>query len=182
MKLGIYVGSFNPPHNGHLKVVNYLLENKIVDKIIILPTPNYWNKTNMVDIEKRVEMLKIFENPNIIVDGANNKYKYTYQILESLSKCYPEDKLYLIIGSDNLEKLHLWKNIDEILKYHIIVLKRGNLDISKYLKHFDLTNFIVIDNFPFIDISSTEIRENLNNENLDERVLKYIKKHKLYGS
>ena len=182
MKLGIYVGSFNPPHNGHFKVVNYLLDNKIVDKIIILPTSNYWDKSNMVDIDKRVEMLKIFESENVIVDGINNRYPHTYQILNNLKKYYPDDELYLIIGSDNLEKFHLWKNIEEILKYHIIVLKRGNTDIYKYLSKFDTSKFLIIENFPSINVPSTEIRSNLDNENLDARVLKYIKKHKLYGS
>lgn len=182
MKLGIYVGSFNPPHKGHMKVVEFLLNNKIVDKVIILPGPNYWNKTNMVDIKKRVEMVKIFETENIIVDDINNNYPYTYQVLESLKKTYPNDELYLIMGSDNLESFHLWKNVDEILKNHVIVLRRGNTDIAKYLNRFDKSRFIIIDNFPFIDISSTEIRKNLNNENLDERVLSYIKKHNLYGN
>ena len=57
MKLGIYVGSFNPPHKGHTKVASYLVRNGYVDKVLILPTPNYWNKTDLVDIEKRVDNL-----------------------------------------------------------------------------------------------------------------------------
>ena len=51
MKLGLYVGSFNPVHNGHLKVINYLLDNNIVDKVIVLPTPNYWDKQNLLDLK-----------------------------------------------------------------------------------------------------------------------------------
>ncbi len=181
MKLGIYVGSFNPPHKGHLKVVEYLIQNKYVDKVIMLATPNYWNKTSLVDIKKRVEMLKLFENENVIIDDIHNRYPYTYQVLESLEKDYPSDQLYLIIGSDNLEKFHLWKNIEEILKYYIIVLRRGNTDINKYLERFDISRFIIINDFPFIDISSTEIRENLDNDNLDAKVLRYIRNNKLYN-
>ena len=60
MKLGIYVGSFNPVHKGHIKVANYLLKNNYVDKVIMLPTPNYWHKTNLLDVNKRVEMLKFY--------------------------------------------------------------------------------------------------------------------------
>ena len=180
MKLGVYVGSFNPPHKGHLKVVNYLIDNNIVDKVIILPTPNYWDKTNMIDISYREEMLKFFETDNIIIDTIHNKYKYTYEVLRSLKDYYKDHILYLVIGSDNLEKFHLWKNIDEILNNYIIVLKRGNYDIKEQLKKFDTSKFIIIENFPFIDISSTEIRLNLNNKNLDKRVLKYIKENHLY--
>ena len=179
MKLGIYVGSFNPPHNGHMRVANFLIENKIVDKVIILPTPNYWNKQDLVDINMRIDMLRLLEADNIIIDDKHNNYPYTYQVLDSLKNDYSDD-LYLIIGSDNLEKFHLWKNIDEILKNYVIVLRRGNTDIDKYLEKFDRTRFIVIDDFPFIDVSSTDIR-NGSDDNIDSKVLEYIKKNKLYG-
>lgn len=179
MKLGVYVGSFNPPHNGHVLVAKFLIENKIVDKVLMLPTPNYWNKQDLVDIKKRVEMLKLIETDNIIIDDVHNNYDYTYQVLESIKKDY-NDSLYLIIGSDNLEKLHLWENIDEILKNNVIVLRRGNTDINKYLEKFNKDRFIIIDNFPFIDVSSTEIRNGMD-RNIDTNVLEYIKRNKLYG-
>ena len=179
MKLGVYVGSFNPPHMGHLNVINYLINNKIVDKVIVLPTPNYWDKNNMASIKDREEMLKFFQTNKIIIDTINNKHKYTYQVLESLKNYYNTNNLYLIIGSDNLEKFHLWKNIDDILNYQIIVLRRGNTNIEKYLSKFNKNNFVVIDNFPFIDISSTEIR-NGSDDYLDENIKQYIKKNNLY--
>ncbi len=56
MKLGVYVGSFNPPHKGHLKVANYLLNNKIVDKVIMMATPGYWDKKNINSVKIREEM------------------------------------------------------------------------------------------------------------------------------
>ena len=61
MKIGIYVGSFNPPHEGHHKVMKYLLEKKIVDKVLLLPTPEYWNKKDLIDIKERINMLKYYE-------------------------------------------------------------------------------------------------------------------------
>ena len=51
MKIGIFIGSFNPPHLGHLDIIKYLLNKKYVDKILIVPTKNYWNKTNLIDIK-----------------------------------------------------------------------------------------------------------------------------------
>ena len=179
MKLGVYVGSFNPVHAGHIKVVNYLLDNGYLDKILVIATPNYWEKQDLIDINKRIEMLKFFETDKIIVDDTHN-YPYTYQILDELAKEYPDDEIYLVISSDNLERFHLWKNINQILKYHVIVLRRGYGDIECHLDKFDRSRFIVINNFPFINISSTEIRKDLNNENLDKRVLDYIRKNKLY--
>ena len=101
-------------------------------------------------------------------------------MLESLEKDYPNDELYLVIGSDNLENLHLWKNIDEILKHHIIVVRRNGEEISKYLERFDQSRFILTDDFVAVNVSSTEIRNSLNNKNVDKRVVDYIIKNKLY--
>lgn len=181
MKLGIYVGSFNPVHNGHIKVANYLVNNNLVDKVLILPTPTYWDKQNFVDLKHRINMLRFFETDNIIVDDVHNNYPYTYQVMESVKNDYPTADLYLVIGADNLEKLYLWKKIDEIIKNnYIIVLKRGNINYNKYLINFDINKFVIVDDFDFINISSTDIRNNLANDNLDGRVLKYIKENKLY--
>ncbi len=179
MRLGVYVGSFNPPHNGHLKVVNYLLDNNYLDKVVILPAPNNYDKRDLVDVKYRTEMLRIFETDKIIIDDIHNK-KYTYEELNEVQGYYKDATLYLIVGADNLAELHLWKNVEEILKYNIIVLKRGNIDIEECLEKFDRSKFTIVDNFPFIDISSTKIRDG-NDDNLDPRVLQYIKKNKLYG-
>lgn len=184
MRIGVYVGSFNPPHNGHIHVVDYLLANNIVDKVLILPTLSYWDKEDLIDIEKRVEMLKFYEKDKVEVDNTHNKYEYTYQVLNSISLDNLEDELYLIIGSDNLEKLHLWKNIEEILKNKIIVLSRGKIEENENLKGYQ-EQFIYIDNFDYLDISSTYIRNNINGNIeglINEKVLKYIKENHLYNS
>ena len=179
MRLGVYVGSFNPPHLGHLKVVNYLLDNNYLDKVVILPAPNNYGKQDLVDVKYRTEMLKIFETDKIIVDDVHNK-KYTYEELDEVGKYYKDAVLYLIIGADNLAELHTWKNVEEVLKYNIIVLKRGDINIDECLEKFDRSKFVIVDNFPFIDISSTKIRDG-NDDNLDPRVLQYIRENKLYG-
>lgn len=179
MKLGLYVGSFNPVHNGHVRVINYLLDNDLVDKVIVLPTPNYWDKQDIIPVNHRVNMLKFFERENVIIDDKNNNFPYTYQVIESIRKDDKEDELYLVIGSDNLEKLHLWKNIDQILENKIIVLRRGDTPIEEYLKRFDRTKFIIVDDFEYIDVCSTDIR-NGKYENIDDRVVEYIKNNNLY--
>ena len=180
MKLGLYVGSFNPIHNGHIKVINYLLDNDLVDKVLVLPTPNYWDKQDIIPVENRIDMLKFFETDDIVIDSTHNNYPYTYQVIDSIKKDY-DDELYLVIGSDNLEKLYLWKNIDKILENKIIVLKRGNTDINKLLEKYPIDRFIVCNDFEFLDVSSTEIREG-NTDNVDPRVLEYIKINNLYGN
>ena len=178
MKLGIYVGSFNPVHNGHLKVINYLLDNNLVDKVLVLATPNYWNKQDLIDVKDRINMLKYFETDNIIIDSIHNNYPYTYQVIDSIKKDY-KDELYLIIGSDNLEKLYLWKNIDKILENKIIVFRRGKEDINKLLERYPIDRFIVVDDFDYLNICSTDIRNGKEND-IDSKVLQYIKKNNLY--
>lgn len=180
MKLGIYVGSFNPVHSGHIKVVHYLLNNKYVDKVLLLATPNYWDKQDLVNQEHRVEMLKFYEDKDIIVDDIHNKEPYTYQVLRLLKEDYPNDELYLIIGADNMIHLDKWKNIDEILKNKIIVMNRNHIDINHYLDKYPKNQFVVISDFPYTRVSSTQIR-NGDYKHLKNEVKSYIEHNKLYG-
>ena len=178
MRLGVFVGSFNPVHEGHIKVANYLLENNYVDKVLMLPTPNYWEKQDLIPVEHRLNMLRFYETDKIVIDNKHNDYPYTYQVLRSLKEDY-DDELYLIIGADNIENFHKWRNVDEILLNKIIVLNRNNININKYLKNYNKEQFIPVTDFPFINISSTEIRKG-NYKHLNPQVAEYIKEHNLY--
>lgn len=180
MRLGIYIGSFNPPHKGHIYVANYLLDNEVVDKILIVPTNNYWDKQNIVDIKHRINMLKFYECDNIEIDTINNGYAYTYELMRKLSEVYQTDVLYLVIGADNIINFDKWKNYEELLGYNIIIMNRDDVDIEKYIKKYPNGHFIVLKDFKAIDISSTEIRENSDSKYLDELVKQYIKKNNLY--
>lgn len=183
MKIGVYVGSFNPVHKGHIEIANHLLFKNYIDKIIFIPTTNYWNKNNLVEINHRINMLKLYENNNIIVNSTLNSLPYTYMILNELNKIYLNDDLFLIIGDDNLEKFYLWKNIEEIYNYNILVINRENKIISDKL---NIDKFTFVNDLDLIDISSTRIRKNLNLNNYDEvkkdldvKVLKYILNNKI---
>lgn len=179
MRLGVYIGSFNPVHNGHIKLVNYLLDNNYVDKVLIVATQSYWDKNNLVDINLRIEMLKFFQNENIIIDETHNDYPYTYELMRGLSKEY-DDELYLIIGADNIINFDKWMNYEELLNYKIVVMNRNNIDIDSYIKKYNTSNFIVVNDYEFINVSSTEIRKDINNKYLDKNVLEYIRKNNLY--
>ena len=183
MKIGVYVGSFNPVHKGHIQIVNELLND--LDKVIIVPTGNYWNKNDLVDINHRINMWKFYQNEKIIINETLNNLKYTYLILNELSKIYNE--LFLIIGADNLIEFDKWQNYQQILNYDLIIINRNNIDINYYLNKYNIKKYI-IKNTLKLNISSTMIR-NLIKENkfdklnqfLDDNVLNYIKKYKLYG-
>ncbi len=183
MKIGVYVGSFNPVHKGHIQIVNELLND--LDKVIIVPTGNYWNKNDLVDINHRINMWKFYQNEKIIINETLNNLKYTYLILNELSKIYNE--LFLIIGADNLIEFDKWQNYQQILNYDLIIINRDNIDINYYLNKYNIKKYIIKNNLK-LNISSTMIR-NLIKENkfdklnqfLDDNVLNYIKKYKLYG-
>ena len=183
MKIGVYVGSFNPVHKGHIQIVNELLND--LDKVIIVPTGNYWNKNDLVDINHRINMWKFYQNEKIIINETLNNLKYTYLILNELSKIYNE--LFLIIGADNLIEFDKWQNYQQILNYDLIIINRNNIDINYYLNKYNIKKYIIKNNLK-LNISSTMIR-NLIKENkfgklnqfLDDNVLNYIKKYKLYG-
>ncbi|MBQ9072217.1 MAG: nicotinate (nicotinamide) nucleotide adenylyltransferase [Bacilli bacterium] len=187
MKIGIYVGSFNPPHKGHIKIVNHLINNYL-DKVIIIPTGNYWNKLDLVSINDRINMLKFYEKEKIIIDNKNNNLEYTYQILNNLVKKYKKDELYLIIGADNIVNFDKWKNYKEILEYNLIILNRDNIDVLKYLDKLNKKDkYIIVNDLPNIDTSSTMIRNKIKNKDynnlsmyIDNCILNYIKENKLY--
>lgn len=185
MKIGVYVGSFNPVHLGHIKIVNYLLENYL-DKVIIIPTGNYWDKVDLISIDDRINMLKLFENENIIIDTENNNILYIYEILNNLKKKY--NNLYLIIGADNIINFDKWKNYEELLTYNLVIINRDDIDTPYYLNKLNKKDkYIITESLPNIDISSTYIRNCIKDNNyegldnkIDKKVLKYIKEKKLY--
>lgn len=187
MKIGVYVGSFNPVHKGHIKIVKHLIKNKYLDKVIIVPTGAYWYKQNLIDIIDRINMLKFYENDNIIIDDKNNNLPYTYQLLDILSKEYSNDDLYLIMGADNIINFDKWKNYKEILKHKLIIINRDDIDINYYLNKHNIKNSIIVNDLPEIDISSTMIRD-LITENkynkltnfIDEVIINYIQTKNLY--
>lgn len=186
MKIAVYVGSFNPVHKGHIKVVKKILK-EYVDKVIIVPTMSYWNKNNLISISDRINMLKLYETKDIVIDTKNNNYEFTHQVLRNIQKEYKNDKIYLVIGDDLLKDFDKWKNISEILKYNIIVIKRNNIDESIY-KKYEKYNFIVTNKISSKEISSTIVRNMIANGNkdvlkyIDLKVYDYIKRNNLYVS
>lgn len=181
MRVGVFVGSFDPVHTGHTAIMNYLVSEKIVDKVLVIPTGNYWDKQNITELNKRIEMLELISSDEIIIDKVRNNYEYTYQILDSLNCENSENKYYLVMGMDNFEKIHLWKEYERILKHGVIVIKRDG-----YRVECKKDGIIFIDK-SFGEVSSTMIRKKIKDGKyqdissfLDRNVLEYIMKKKLY--
>ncbi len=162
MRLGIYNGSFDPVHRGHVAIVRHLLKKNYVDKVIVIPTGNYWDKQSLSPVKDRIRMWKYFENERIIVEEEHNELPYTYQLVRALRKKYPGDTFSLILGADTCVRFSDWKNYRELLKLHFLVLPRDGIDIDACMKNLDKTNYTVVPDFEEIDISSSYIRENMD--------------------
>ena len=184
-RVGVYVGSFDPVHLGHKHVIDYLINNNVVDKLIVVPTGDYWDKKLNSPLKDRINMLKYYQSDKVIINDTLNNLEYTYEVLNELNKEY--NNLYLVIGADNIKDFHLWKNVDEIVKNKVVVLGRNNINIDECISKYDKSRFIMCDDFKEVNISSTEIRElikenkiTLLDKYLDSDIIKYIIDNNLY--
>ena len=180
MKIGIFGGSFNPPHNMHKNIALNLINNGYVDKIIYIPTGDSYNKKGLINFQDRYNMvnLMIENNNNLSLSdiGNNENYKYTYQTLDYFKEKYKTEEIYFVCGTDNLNDFNNWKEYEYILKnYKLLVIRRNNDDINEILKKYEnYKDNIIIINIKMNNLSSTYIRKILKNK---QEVLKYIDKN-----
>ncbi len=193
MKIGIFGGSFNPPHKMHKKIALDLFREHYVDKVIFVPTGSkYKYKNNLLSDKVRFEMLKLMccDNNNLEVSDYELKdhVVYTYETLNYFKNKYKDDEIYFICGTDNLSYIDKWKRGEDILSNNkILVIKRNTDDINALLdKYKDYKDNIIVTDIKENEISSTKIREMLlkGNNNLttylDIEVIKYIRRNHLY--
>lgn len=194
MKIGIFGGSFNPPHKMHKKIAKVLIKKGYVDKVIFVPTGmKYEYKTNLLSNEKRVDMLSLMiekeKNMSISKYELQKKTIYTYETLKHFKKRYKDDEIYFICGTDNLSYIDKWKNGKDILKnYKLLVIKRETDEIETLLeKYKQYRQNIIVTKVKEKTISSTKIRTYLKQNNnikarlyIDKKVYKYIKENHLY--
>ncbi len=184
MKLGIFGGSFNPPHKKHENIAHSLIEENYVDKVIFVPVGEFYPKKDLAPFKDRLAMLKLISDKSKLIcsDIANNEaYKYTYQVLDYFKNKYNAD-IYFICGMDNLIEFDTWKNYEYVLKnYKLLVINRNNTNTCEILKKYhDYLQNIIITNIEENNISSSLIRNRINDdeflkENLNSKVYKYIK-------
>ena len=185
MRIAIYGGSFNPMHIGHEKIVDYVLNNLNMDKIIIIPVgiPSH-RENNLEQSYTRLKICKeIFkENKKIEVSDIEIKSEgksYTYDTLLKLMDLYGENnEFFEIIGEDSLKSLKTWKNYEELLKIckFIVFRRKDDKNIQIDEEFLNNKNIIILEN-EYYDMSSTEIRNMVkNNEDISAFVNKKVKK------
>ena len=182
MKIGVYGGSFNPCHLMHKDLILKLLEKKYFERIVIVPTGNFYNKSNLLKGEERLKMLEIMfdDNPSIIISDYEfkNNLICTYRTLDYLQKMYKGDKLYFILGGDNLKSFNTWKRYEYILnQYNLLVIRRKDINIDEEINTYSKYDgdFEVID-LDLDSTSSSKIRE-LFLDDKDSEASKYLDKN-----
>jgi nicotinate-nucleotide adenylyltransferase len=163
LKIGLYFGTFNPIHIGHMAIANFIVDYADIDELwfVVSPQNPHKKKKNLLNDYHRLEMVhravdddKRFRVSNI--EFSLPKPSYTVDTLTYLKEHYPEHHFKIIMGSDNLEKFPKWKNYEQIVEnYGIIIYPRPGFDPSKY----QLPSSTEILNAPQMEISSTFIRK-----------------------
>ena len=192
MKIGIFGGSFNPPHKMHKKIAITLIKKHYVDKVIFVPTGSkYKYKNNLLSDKVRLEMLELMckDNNNLEVSDYELKEKvvYTYETLDYFKNKYKNDEIYFICGTDNLSYIDKWQRGKYLLSnYKLLIIKRNSFEITSILeKYKDYKDNIIVTDIEENEISSTKIREMIYNNKraetyLDKDVSDYITRNKLY--
>tara|TARA_R110000868_G_scaffold167991_5_gene402581 strand:- start:1073 stop:1654 length:582 start_codon:yes stop_codon:yes gene_type:complete len=191
MKIGLYFGTFNPIHVGHLIIANHMAEHSDLDQVWMVVTPHnpLKKKNTLLDDYHRLQMVHLATEDFPKLKPSDIEFKlsqpnYTVNTLVHLEEKFPNFEFSLIMGEDNLKSLHKWKNYEIILQNHnIYVYPR----ISSEAENIELKNHpkIHLIDAPVVEISSTFIRNNIKEGKniqplLPTKVWEYIDHNNFY--
>lgn len=196
-KYGIFGGSFNPIHYGHLMICEYIKEEMGLDKVIFIPTGNPPHKEIGVSAEDRYEMVRLAISPNpdfeiSDIETTRVKLSYTVDTIRELKEIYKEEKLYFLIGLDSLFQLKTWKKIGDLSQEieFVVALRPGYIDKEEINGEIDFLreNFgtrINLIKTPLYEISSTDLRDRIHEGKslrylIPKKVLDYIEESGFY--
>jgi len=192
MRTGLYFGSFNPIHNGHLAIANYIIDFTEVDELwfVVSPQNPLKEKDSLAADYHRLEMVKRaipFNEDRMMVCDIEMQMprpSYTIDTVNELKRKYPNRTFYIILGSDSMESITKWKEYQELLYNNkVLVYPREGSDICDIAKKYP----IKIIHAPLVNYSSTMVREKVvRGEEIQafvpEFVMDYIKDHGLYST
>jgi nicotinate-nucleotide adenylyltransferase len=182
-RIGLFFGSFNPIHTGHLMIANYMVAFKDIKQVWFIVSPHnpLKEKATLLADHHRLAMATIAVEDDQRFRASNIEFhlpepSYTIDTLTYLSEKYPSNEFVLIAGQDNLPGLHKWKNFEQILEhYEIYLYPRPHISESIFDKH----PHIHFTESPLIEISSSFIRQAIKDNKdvrhfLPEKVWKYM--------
>lgn len=179
MKIGLFFGSFNPIHIGHLIIAKQIVTQSDLDKVwfVVSPQNPFKKRSNLIHEFDRFDMVRRAVYDDSELEGSDVEFNlpkpsYTVDSLTYISEKFPKDEFTLVLGQDNLDHFHKWKNYEQILKYYkLIVYPRPNAKGSDLINHENVT----IVEAPLLDISATFIRDRLkNNQSISYLVPKEV--------
>jgi len=186
----VFGGAFNPPTIAHYEVAKHVTKMSEVSKLLFVPVGDHYEKAGLVPAFHRVNMLEVLTRtlPKTSVSTIEidaNRAPKTMETLEKLQDLYPEKEIAFVMGADNLYDLPNWHACERLIKtFKFLVFNRQKLDAQRFIeKTFpkNKENFILVDDFITLDVSSTEYRtETDRSELLLPEMEAYIKQHGLY--
>lgn len=198
MKLGIYGGTFNPIHIGHLQIVKEFIRRLKLDKLLLIPTatPPHKEAKNLASAEQRLAMCRLAVQEVAKADVSDMEIKrggrsYTADTLKNLQETYPQAELFLLMGEDMFLTVQDWKNPQEIFALATIVTtpRSHSIEIIRRHEKFLTQTFhacVRIEEIPYLPVSSTQIREFIRQKKeighlLPSTVAEYIQRHQIYA-
>ena len=191
MKIGLYFGSFNPIHIGHLVIANHLAEYSDLDQIWFVVTPHnpFKKKSSLLDNYQRLEMVYRATKDYTKLKPSDIEFNlpqpnYTINTLVHLQEKHPDYEFALIMGEDNLKSFHKWKNYEVIIENHDIYvyprISKGSMETQ-----FHTHNKVHFIDAPIMELSSTFIRNSIKNSKnvkpmLPEFVWEYLDEMNFY--
>ncbi len=189
MKIGLFFGSFNPVHIGHLIIANYMATQTDLDRVwfVVSPQNPLKPKKTLARDHDRLHLVRLGIGDNPLLEASSVEFglpkpSYTVDTLAYLREKYPDREFALIMGGDNLATLHLWKNYELLLaNYDIYVYHRPSIDLGERAAHPRVRIFEA----PLLDISATYIRECLRGGKsvrylVPDAVFEYLESSHLY--
>ena len=167
MKIGLFFGSFNPVHTGHMIIANHMAYYTDLQQVWMVVSPHnpLKAKNTLANDYDRFHMVQLAIGDNARLRASNIEFSlpkpsYTIDTLAYLREKHQEHEFILIMGGDNLATLNKWKNYEKILDlYRIYLYKRPRYDLGEYAHHPHVKLF----DAPLLDISATNIRECISN-------------------
>lgn len=164
MKIGLYFGSFNPIHTGHLIVASYVANHTEMQQVWFVVSPQNPLKPSSVLLNEyhRLHLVRVAVEDDLRLKASEVEFKlprpsYTIDTLTYLQEKYPQHQFSIIMGSDSFQNLPKWKNFEQLIKnYSFIIYKRPGFEVKD-----DWGASITVLDAPMLELSATEIRDNI---------------------